>query len=369
MSRRNTITLTLLAAMFAATAIAPRPSSTVTLGTKALRGVAIGYVVKQSAGGLNKFINTITFNHNVPDRLSTKVVPILSVGEKGYVGGAQVSGPAAAVRNVKAVWQYEDNFSNNRFRLKVLVPSDSLSPLKISRVSKVGVSALIDVSLAGGWEYDTVSRGVKFGDVLLAAGVAVAVKNAGPAINKAINTISFNKGLSTKVVPMATFGEKAYIGGAQVSGSANVINSVNAVYQYEDFFSGGRFRVKVMVPTTSSNPLKLKRVQGAGVTAVVDMSLARQRDLWDRDRDRYLFGRYQRRYDVEDRYRYRRDQGLHKGWWQGKHKGWHKKGKGGEKIEDKFGVNLGLPDRDRDDDKDRDEDRDRDRDKHRRGRD
>ncbi|MDO8684332.1 MAG: hypothetical protein Q7N50_12710 [Armatimonadota bacterium] len=332
----------MLAGVFTLTVITPPPTSTVTLGTKVLRGAAIGYAVKQSAGGLNKFINTITFNKKVPNRLSTKVVPILSVGEKAYVGGAQVHGPETLVKNVKAVWQYEDNFSNNRYRLKVLVPSDSLSPLKISRVPKVGVTALIDVSLAGGWKYGTVGKNIRAGDVLLAAGVAVAIKNENGVLNKAINIISFNKGLATRVVPMASFGEKAYIGGGQVSGSANVIKSVNAVWQYEDYFSSGKFRVKIMVPTTSSNPLKMKRVDGAGVTAVIDLSLARQRDDRDRDRSRSAGGIFGSGRD---------DNGKHKGWYKGKHKGWYKKGKGGNKIEDKYNIDLHIPDND---DKERD---------------
>lgn len=339
--RRPIIALILLLGLFALTVSAPRPSSTVTLGTQVIRGAAIGYVVKQSAGTLNKGINTITLNRKVPTNLTTKVVPVVSVGEKAYVGGAQVAGPAALVNKVKAVWQYEDNFSNNRFRLKVLVPSDSLNPLKISRVSKVGISALIDIALAGKWDYDTRSRGITFGDVLLGAGVGILVKNTGPSLNKAINTISFNKGLATRVVPMATFGEKAYIGGAQVSGSAASINAVNAVWEYEDFFSGGKFRVKILVPTTSSNPLKLKRVQGAGVTAVVEMSLARQRELWRSDRDRYLFSRYP--YWEKRDLMYRHDRGLHRGWYQGEHKGWYKNGKGDEKIQDKTGIILKVP--------------------------
>jgi hypothetical protein len=323
--RKPSVVMGLLATMFAATSIAPRPmANSASLGGMVLKGAAIGYVVKQSAGGLNKFINKVTFNNHVSTRMATKVVPVMSVGEKAYVGGAQVAGPASAIKSVKAVWQYEDNFSNNRFRLKVLVPSNSLSPLKIRRVSKVGVTALIDLSLSGGWDYGTEGKAMRAGDVLLAAGVAVLVKNEGPAINKGINTISFNKGMATKVVPMLSIGEKAYIGGGQVSGSAAAVRSANAIFQYEDFFSGGKFRVKIMVPTTSSNPLKFKRVDGAGITAVVEMSLARQRDSWDRNRDRYLFDRYQRRQQIEDRY-YRHDNGLHKGWWQGKHKGWDKK--------------------------------------------
>ncbi len=111
------------------------------------------------------------------------------------------------------------------------------------------------------------------------AAVLVAVKNFGSEINKAINTITFSKGYATKFVPMASFGEKMYLGGAQISAPTLSADKVNAVWQYEDLFSDGRFRVKVLVPTTSSNPLKMKRVDGAGITALVDMSLSQQEEL------------------------------------------------------------------------------------------
>jgi hypothetical protein len=105
--------------------------------TKLLRGAAVGLLVSETAADLNKFINTVTLQKKVPTGLDTKVVPILSVGEKGYVGAAQVSGPASYVKSVKAVWQYEDNFSNNEFRLKILVPSASLNPLRFKKVQRL----------------------------------------------------------------------------------------------------------------------------------------------------------------------------------------------------------------------------------------
>jgi hypothetical protein len=351
--KRFSVIVVLLAMMFSATGIAQRPTEAASLGSKALKGVLIGVAVKQEAKPLNKFINTITLNNHVSTHMATKVVPVLSVGEKGYIGGAQVVGPASAVDKVKAVWQYEGNFTGNRFRLKVLVPSDSLSPLHISRVSKVGISALIDVSLSGGYESGTRSKNLKAGDVLLAAGVAVAIKNEGAQLNKGINVISFNKGLSTKVVPMASVGDKAYIGGGQVTGSARTIDEVHAVFEYEGYFAGGRFRVKALVPTGSVNPLKLKRVEGVGVTAIVDMSLARQQkktddQVWyrktqDRLRGGILGGRD--RGNQQGNGENRHDNAKHEGWWKGKHKGWDKNDKSekdDKKTEDKYGLHRRL---------------------------
>ncbi|MBI2843309.1 MAG: hypothetical protein HYX78_07895 [Armatimonadetes bacterium] len=340
----RSITTALLAGMIAVAALSS--AHAVSIGTKVLRGAAIGYAVKQAAGPLDSFINKVTLQRGVPSNLDTKVVPILSVGEKGYVGGAQVSGPASLVKDVRAVFQYEQNFDRGRYRLKGLVPSSSINPLKLDRVAKVGISALIDVSLAGGLKNNYYSGGVGAGEVLRAAAVAVAVKAVADPIDKAINTITFNKNGVTEVVPMASFGEKAYIGGAQVSGSTTVIEDVAAVWQYEDLFSNGRFRVRVLVPTNSSNPLKMKRVHGAGLTAVVETSIA---DQQTRDRDRrsrtYRPGddRYDGRYrdDRDDDDYYRHDRGKHKGWYIGKHKGWDKNKDKGKFIErDKWRERL-----------------------------
>lgn len=109
----------------------------------------IGYVVRQSAGALNRAINTLTMNKGLESELSTKVVPILSIGQGGYIGAAQVAGPEDAVKKVEAVGQLEAGFNfGTRFRAKVLVPIDTNDPKKgFHRVQGVGVSAVIDIRL------------------------------------------------------------------------------------------------------------------------------------------------------------------------------------------------------------------------------
>ncbi len=287
--------------------------------TKIFRAAAIGLAVDAVSPSLNKFINTFTFNNKIPVGMSTKVVPILSVGEKGYAGAAQVAGPQSLVKTVKSVWAYEDNFSGNEFRLKVLVPSSSLNPFGLKRVQKVGVSAVVDVSLDGRWKGQTFSRSVGVGEILKAGAVALAVKAAAGPLNNAINAVSGGSSASTKVVPIATIGDKAYIGGAQVSGSSTAIKSVKVVYQYEEIFDGGKFRIKALVPSNSSSPLSIKRVGGAGITALIDTSIADQERIREREwRDHRV------RYapiDVAVRNRFddgRHDRGRHLGWYIGK---------------------------------------------------
>ncbi len=299
--------------------LATGPAGSESIATQVLKGAAIGLAVTKTAEPLDKFINTVTLRHGVAGNAATKVVPILSVGEKGYIGGAQVSGPREMVDRVAAVFQYEKNFSNNNYRAKVLVASASLNPLKIERVQQVGVTAIIDVALDGAARYWTFGTGIRISDALRATAVLAAVKNFGPSINDAVNTITLNSGSPTKVVPMGSFGEKTYLGAAQVSASKTTINTAAAVWVYEGLFSSGMFRVKVVVPTTSTNPLSMKRVDGAGITAIIDMALSPQNDT-DSGRKRnqdLLIG-----VSLSDgRSDGTGDSGRHKGWYKGKHKG------------------------------------------------
>ena len=284
--------------------------------TKIFRAAAIGLVVKEASPALDKFINTFTFQQNIPVGMSTKVVPILSVGEKGYVGAAQVSGPESSVKTVQAVWLYEDNFSRNEFRLKILVPSASLNPFALKRVQKVGVSAIIDVALDGRWKGQTYSHAVHAGDILKAGVVAVAVNAAAEPLNEAINAVTKGSSSSTKVVPIATIGDKAYIGGAQVSGAA--VKAIKAVYQYEEIFDGGKFRIKVFVPSNSTNPLKIKRVSGVGITALIDTSIADQERIRERERFWRTYPVRAGTIDLILADKFRHDRGLHLGWYIGR---------------------------------------------------
>ena len=109
----------------------------------------IGYIVKQSGGAINKAINTITLNRGWESEQTTKVVPILSIGQGGYIGAAQVAGPENAVKKVEAVGQFEAGLNiGTRMRAKILIPIDTNDPKKgFHRVQGVGVSAIIDIRL------------------------------------------------------------------------------------------------------------------------------------------------------------------------------------------------------------------------------
>lgn len=99
---------------------------------------------------------------------------------------------------------------------------------------------------------------------------------AGPA-NDFINTITFNQKIgvteTTKVVPIVSIGSGTAIGAAQVAGPKAAVNRTRAVAQIETAFQG-RLRIKILVPMDSDNPLQgIRRVQGVGVSAVIDFRL------------------------------------------------------------------------------------------------
>lgn len=105
----------------------------------------IGWAVRQFGGQINSFLNTALAQRKAVITDSTKVVPILSLGNGSHIGAAQVMGPQSALRRVQAVGQGELNVAGSGVRLKGLFPIDTLNPLKgVNRVQGVGVSAIID---------------------------------------------------------------------------------------------------------------------------------------------------------------------------------------------------------------------------------
>ncbi len=107
----------------------------------------IGYLVDRYSEQLNSAINSVMMKEGAGTNYATKVVPIVSIGNSGYIGAAQVIGDADQVEKVEAVGQLEISWNDKLFRIKGLIPMDSKNPLKFSRVQGVGVSAIIDVRL------------------------------------------------------------------------------------------------------------------------------------------------------------------------------------------------------------------------------
>lgn len=148
MSQKSRFAIFALALVFAVGVLAASmPVGAIDLGG-VLKGAGIVLLVDKFSGDLNNFINKLTANNGVGVEDRTKVVPIISIGQGGYVGAAQVSGPTHLVDKVKAVAMLEANMSGKTFRVKALVPVETRDVTKnIKRVTGVGVSAIIDVRL------------------------------------------------------------------------------------------------------------------------------------------------------------------------------------------------------------------------------
>jgi len=119
------------------------------------------------------------------------------------------------------------------------------------------------------------SVGVK--ELIGVVGGGALVKTFAEPINSFINEVTLNKGVknsyATKVVPIVSVGSGVYIGAAQVSGPADAVERTKAVARLDVSFQG-KFRVNILVPIDSENPLeRFRRVQGVGVSAVIDLKL------------------------------------------------------------------------------------------------
>lgn len=126
------------------------PARAIDLGDILKEGAIIvggGALVTAVAGPINDFINTVTLNKGVKADGFTKVVPIVSLGNGAHIGAAQVGGTSkASVESTQAVAQLETDFKG--IRIKVLIPIDSVNPLKqFKRVQGIGVTAIIDVKI------------------------------------------------------------------------------------------------------------------------------------------------------------------------------------------------------------------------------
>lgn len=122
---------------------------------------------------------------------------------------------------------------------------------------------------------------IDLGDVLKGGAIIIGggavVKALGPQLDSFINTLTLNKGAEfkgfTKVVPIVSLGSGTHIGAAQVGGTTKSdVERTKAVAQLEGEFKS--IRARALIPIDSENPLKqFRRVQGVGVTAIIDVQL------------------------------------------------------------------------------------------------
>ena len=140
-------------------------------------------------------------------------------------------------------------------------------------MKKQVIAAMLTVSLlaAGG---TAVTQAFSLGSILKVGGVTVLVDKFGGQINDFLNQLLMKNGVgtdyATKVVPVLSIGTGKYIGAVQVVGPTAQIDKVKAVGQLEGSFNDIA-RAKALIPLESVDITHLSRVQGVGVSAIIDL--------------------------------------------------------------------------------------------------
>ncbi|MGH2374555.1 MAG: hypothetical protein ACRDIC_13945, partial [bacterium] len=119
--------------------------------------------------------------------------------------------------------------------------------------------------------------------IIKTLGIGAAVKIFAQPLNSFINALLLNHGAAvqaqTKVVPILSVAigintpGSAYVGAAQVSGTAAALAKVEAVAVIEADFQR-EFRVKALIPVDNLQPwVAFRRVPGVGVSAIIDLKI------------------------------------------------------------------------------------------------
>ncbi len=120
------------------------------------------------------------------------------------------------------------------------------------------------------------TQALNLGDILKVGGVAILVDRFAGPLNNFINTLTAkhnaDSNYATKVVPIITLGSGGYVGAAQITGPQDLVDKTQAALQVEADFNS-QLRVKALIPIDSKNPVNFSRVQGVGVSAMIDVRI------------------------------------------------------------------------------------------------
>lgn len=147
-ARRNVAKVFVVGLALAAAVIPMRPAAAINLGDILKVGGWV-YIMRNHADELDDGINAVVGRRNLRSTAwVTKVVPIVSVGQGGFIGAVQVAGPRSRIAQTKAALQLESRMLNSSVRARIFVPIDSTNPAnRIRRVEGVGITTLLDLRL------------------------------------------------------------------------------------------------------------------------------------------------------------------------------------------------------------------------------
>ena len=148
--------------------------------------------------------------------------------------------------------------------------------MKKKIVAAMVAFSVATVGVVGVQQAQAFNLGSLLGGVLKVGGVNFVIDKYADSINGFLNNLLKQNNLSTtystKVVPIVSLGGGAHIGAAQVTGPSSEVERVEAVAQIEASFNSVA-RVKGLVPTDSKNPSTANRIQGVGISAIIDLKI------------------------------------------------------------------------------------------------
>ena len=148
--------------------------------------------------------------------------------------------------------------------------------MKKKIVAAMVAFSVATVGVVGVQQAQAFNLGSLLGGVLKVGGVNFVIDKYADSINGFLNNLLKQNNLSTtystKVVPIVSLGGGAHIGAAQVTGPSSEVERVEAVAQIEASFNSVA-RVKGLVPIDSKNPSKANRIQGVGISAIIDLKI------------------------------------------------------------------------------------------------
>ncbi len=112
--------------------------------------------------------------------------------------------------------------------------------------------------------------------ILKVGGMVGIVSAFGKDINKAFDKLHGKaEGVTTKTVVIISVGinRSSAVGIAQVMGPKSKVDQVVAVAQPEAELLGKEVRIRALIPVASKDVTNIRRVDGVGVSGIVDLKL------------------------------------------------------------------------------------------------
>ncbi|HVK04631.1 MAG TPA: hypothetical protein VM490_14220 [Armatimonadaceae bacterium] len=150
-----------------------------------------------------------------------------------------------------------------------------MKPALSRREKSIALSSFVAGTLLLPLALGVAAKADLLGDLLKLGGITLVVSRFGGQFNDALNKLTGTRDTATyktRVVPIYTVSGGGAVGAVQIAGPPAAVNKTTAVAQVETKVIG--IRVRALVPVESKDVVKnLKRVQGVGVSGIVDIKL------------------------------------------------------------------------------------------------